>query len=684
MSGLAIVGASDRTIWTEWLLRTLSRFGYDRPIFLINPTRDEVLGRPCHRSVEDLPEVPDVAILVVGAPRAVDECGKLVQLGCSEICVIANGFRETGLPEGRELEDRLRTAIAGSDARVTGPNCVGFARFHENLCALAQPLPKGIRAGDVSVISQSGGLTGGLLGALEREGFGFDLCYSIGNGVGFSLEEGVEWAVSRGTTRYVCCIAESIGDLDRLARTAAAARAAGKEIVFLLLGHSPAGREAAKSHTGSVLGEQALLAARLEELDVFVAESITEQARIVSLLETFGRLDPTRGAFVITASGGGATLTADTAERHGAVLSPLQAETVTVLKELLPPGPYVGNPLDVTAGNGPGGVQAVYDAVAADPTVGILVEPYVLPWPDDSEGHRWHRDALERLADGADATGIGVAVVSTFEQERNPWITDYLGRRRNVSLTCGLEDTMKALGKLYRGSGTGPAKTLAPPHRAAGSTAPGEASISEVEGRVVLERAGFTVPAGGVARSEDEAAAVASGLKAPFVVKVSEPKVAHKGRIGGVEIGITSEEGVRDAWRRICGNVEASGTRAPNGVAVLVAEMVFGPELLVATMRDRVAGPSLTVAIGGWAAESGAVFGTLPLPAAATALAAFVESSGLGRLAGDAPAAHLVSYLDQLAQSFVDGPLSAYETVEINPLILTAAGPVAADVLLLH
>ena len=99
------------------------------------------------------------------------------------------------------------------------------------------------------------------------------------------------------------------------------------------------------------------------------------------------------------------------------------------------------------------------------------------------------------------------------------------------------------------------------------------------------------MPRGGVASSEDEAVELAGALRHPLVLKVSEPAVAHKGRIGGVEIGVVGADGVREAWRRIAANVEASGTPAPNGVAVLVAEMVFGPELLVAALRDAVAGP---------------------------------------------------------------------------------------------
>ena len=226
--------------------------------------------------------------------------------------------------------------------------------------------------------------------------------------------------------------------------------------MLLLLGRSTPGREAARSHTGSVVADQDLLGARLEELGIWLADSITEQARIVALLRSFGRPDPAKGAFVITASGGGATLTADAAERNGAVLAPLTGghgrhpAQPSSRPARTPATRSTSPPATARAASRP-----VYDAVAADPTVGILVEPYVLPWPDESEGHRWHRDALERLADAAAETGVDVAVISTFEQEPNDWITGYASRR-NVSVTCGLEDTMKALGKLYGVSGARP------------------------------------------------------------------------------------------------------------------------------------------------------------------------------------------------------------------------------------
>ena len=684
MGGLAIIGASDRTIWAEWLTRTLDGFGYPAPIWLVNPKYEQVVGRDCWPSLDALPEVPDIGVLVIGAEQALVQCEKLLELGTKEVVVIANGFGETGLPEGREREARLRALCAGSDARVIGPNCIGFARFHERICAIAQPVPSGVRAGDVSIISQSGGLSGGVIGALHGEGLGIDLCYSIGNGVAFSFEDALDWALSRATTRTVCGVVESIRERERVEAAAERAKAAGKDLILLLLGTSREGRSAALSHTGAVIGEQQVLRAYLKKLGVLVAEDVAQQARIAALARVMGRPDPAQGAFVITASGGGAALTADAAGRHGVPLARISSETAEQLREMIPPGPYIGNPLDVTAGNGPGGVQPVYDVVCAEPTVGMLVEPYVLPWPTDDPGNRWHRDALVRVVESASVRNLPLIVVSVFQQELSAWARAFTAQPR-VCLTSGLETTMSALGKLY-GSSV-PARVGQATGLRSGSDSstnvPGDL-LGEAEGRALLAAAGFRLPDGGIARSAEEAVALAGRLSAPVVVKLGVAGVGHKGRVGGVRVGVVGEQAVREAYQAVADAARRHGLGAEDDVPVLVAEMVFGPELLVGAIRDRVAGPSLTVAIGGWAAESARSFGTLSLPLDGVGSRAQLEQWGLVTLLGEQRAVALAGLLDRLAAEFTSGSLAGFATVEVNPVIVTADAAVVADVLLIR
>lgn len=694
MAGLVIAGASERTIWAEWLTLTLESYGYSEPIWYVNPKYREVLGRPCFPNIADLPEKPSIGVLVIGAELAVAECETLIGLGAEEVVVIANGFAETGLPEGRKLQERLRAVATGSCTRVIGPNCIGIARFHDRLCAIAQPVPAGIVPGDVSVISQSGGLSGGLLGALQGEGLGIDVCYSIGNGAAFSFEDALEWALSRPTTRTVCCVIESIRQPDRIQALAAAARADGKDIILLTLGTSSGGHEAAVSHTGAVIGEQRILAAFLDKIGVLRADNVEELARLAAVARVVGRPGPGQGAFIITASGGGAALTADVAERHGVPLARLQPETERKLREMIPPGPYIGNPLDVTAGNGPGGVAPVYELVCSDPSVGMLVEPYVLPWPTRQPANRWHRSALERVADSAGARNLPVLVVSVFEQpvtDYGTWAAEF-GNGPLVSVTSGLEQTMSALGKLYRAAGDGLAVPAGNATPTTGAAPPGEETaaarhevLGEAEGRAILASAGLRVAAGGVAHDEDAAAALAVSSPGPVVIKLGLPGVAHKERVGGVQIGVVGEAAARRAYRAIAaGAARHRLADVGQAVPVIVAEMAFGPELLAGATRDPVVGPSLTVAAGGWLAESGRVFGTVSLPLSRGDFGELVGEWDLERLLGERRAGGLGAYLDALARAFVSGPLTGFSTVEVNPLILTHDGAVAADVLLVR
>jgi acyl-CoA synthetase (NDP forming) len=667
VSGLAIVGASQSGIpWTEWVIRSLLQYRYAAPIHLVNPRREELLGRRCYPSVAALPEPPDIGIVAVGARHVVGACSDLLDAGASRIVVVSNGFRETGTDEGRDRERELVELCAGRDVVLVGPNCVGFASFHEGICAISQPVPEGIVPGEVSIVSQSGGLTAALQGAVHEEGLGQDACYSIGNGAVFGLAAAVRSALARETTRVVCAAVESVDDPAGIEAAAAEAGRAGKLLVFMTLGQSAGSRQLAASHTGAVVGEQRLLAAWLHSMGVVLADSPAQVGRIARLFLDLGRPDPERGTFIATVSGGGAGLTGDLAARHGVQLATPTEATAETLRGLLPEGAHVGNPLDVQTGDSVG----VYSAIAADPNVQFLIEPWMLPWPNE-ELH-WQRAALERIARIAGSFGVPVLVGSLFHQPLNDWARAFAAQP-GVCVTPDLELTAAALGKLYGHDGGAPAGV------SDGSSSGGAVGlVAEAGAREVLEAAGLPVVRGGVARDVDAAVELAAGLRPPWVVKVSADDVGHKERIGGVRVGLRSVEEVRAACEGIAVNARDAGV---GEVAFLVTEMAFGPELLVGALRDPVAGASVTVAVGGWAAESGATFGTAALNGGPQA-AELVHGWGLPRLLGERRASQLAGFLDRLAAAFVGGPLASYATVEINPVMLTEDGPVVVDALL--
>jgi acyl-CoA synthetase (NDP forming) len=165
MTSLAVVGASPNGIaWTNWLMNSLALYDFDGEVRLVNPKYEELFGLPCYPNVASLPEGPDIGVLMTGANRVASLAGELLERGCRRFVIVSNGFAESGTEAGRANDAALRETFAGSDALVVGPNCVGFASFHESICAITQPVPAGIKPGEVSVVSQSGGLTGAAMG----------------------------------------------------------------------------------------------------------------------------------------------------------------------------------------------------------------------------------------------------------------------------------------------------------------------------------------------------------------------------------------------------------------------------------------------------------------------------------------------------------------------------------------
>jgi acyl-CoA synthetase (NDP forming) len=674
-SGIAVVGASERTLWTYWLFRNLELYGYDGEIWPVNPSRPEVFGRPCFADLDSIPGTPETGVIVVRPDLAVDACRRLVELGSRTVIVVSNGFRESGTDVGINAEREMVEICRTAGVRMIGPNCVGYASFHDNMCAIAEPVPPALRAGDVTLASHSGAMISGVLGALDVEALGIDHCFSIGNAALFDMAEALQAGVDSDATRIICAVVEGIPPRDQLERVIAAGHSAGKEFVFLLLAQSAGGQKVAASHTGAVIGEQRVARAWLRKLGVIVTSSVEEMARAANIVRSTGRPRPGTGAFVVTASGGGAGLASDLAERHEVPLANVSDKTLETMRTALPAGAYAGNPLDMVAGIAPEARAELFRAVGSDPSVGLLMEPYTVTWPDDSPGRSWHRSGFEDFAHQCASSGLPGIVCSIYDEPLTDWMIEYRDRT-GLCVLGGLGTTMAALGAIYRTD-----TTPLPP------SPPGDTStatvIGEAEGRALLVEAGLAVVPGEKVADSEAATQVAAGRPGPWVLKLGLAGVGHKGRVGGVRVGLWGRDAVQRAGREIADSAVAAGLADhPSAVPFLLQEMHTGPEILLGAVRDPIAGPSVTVSVGGWAAEGSQPFGTLTLPATDGEIAQEFHNWHLGHLLGVDREADLLEYVAGLCHSFVDGKLSTYTVVEINPLILGMSGAVAADVLI--
>ncbi|MDQ2810845.1 MAG: acetate--CoA ligase family protein [Actinomycetota bacterium] len=681
-TGVAIVGARPGSLWTNLLTANIGGWGYPGAIWPVSRTRQEVVGIPAFPSLDELPDRPDAVVLATGTRETIELARTSVAMGIEHIVTIADGFAERGTAEGQALQEELASVVAGTSIRLYGPNGLGFADFRSGLCPLSVPLPLDLAVGNVSIISQSGSLLSSITGGLICDGVGADWGVSIGNGAAFHVTDALEYLVTRETTTIICGYVESFGPASRERVEAAltAARDAGKRIVLLKAGSSERSARIALSHTASVAGTDRVMDELLRAHGVIRVHDAEELVRTVTVLDHLQSYQAKAGGLgVLEGSGGTAAVVSDNLQAGGARLAEFSAETLTLLRDTAPAGAYVENPVDLTAApKPPGAIDQAYEQVYRDPDVAVVLVPWSLTFPAGDDGRELHEVTLDRYCALTRLTGTPTLLCTANLQRWTPWMREYQRKHPEMLVVLGLHSTIAALAHLYP-AGSGPAAEAAPASSAATSAAAGPAGVlvGEAEGREILGRLDVPIVGGTLWTPAFEAP---PDVSYPCVVKAVVPGLAHRARLGAVVVGCRDAAEVIAARDIILANLAQAGFPAEVVEGLLIEEMAFGPELLVGFSRDAWYGSYVALARGGVnVEEQRPVLLDLPPERAEAALA------GLG-LYGLSPATATATaqLIGQLATEFTGGSLADYATVELNPVILTDAGPRVADVLLVR
>jgi acetate---CoA ligase (ADP-forming) len=684
-SGIAIVGASERSFWTYWIVRNLRRFGYEGQIWGVNPRASE-LDFPLVSSLAEVQTRLEAVVVAVRASACAAVVEEAAQLGVPDIAVVANGFAEAGDEEGRALEAGLHELGRKHPVRIYGPNGIGFADFAKSMCLLGGPIPRGLAHGTVDVISQSGSLLLMVMQALTEERVGVDWCISLGNGASIDFARAVEICLDRPGGGTICGYVESIGssveDAARLAAVLDRAADMSRRVALVKLGSSPTGIRVAQAHTASIAGDQQAVTAFLRRHGVVLADDIDDLARFVNLSD---RLAGTKrganvGVAVIEGSGGSAGLTADLAGAAGLQLSEFTAPTRDALTVVAGPGSFTANPIDLTASpKDRDTVEAAYQKVYEDPNVGAVLIPFSIPFPlGEGDGQDIHRFALTMHARLAGRTGTPAVVSSAVVQDWTDWVAEYRETYpRDVVLVRGTGATIRALAHLFG---------VPEPESAAGAAGTTGIELGDVldiaEGRRIIEQVGVAVTPGTVVRQPDEAPIVMQQRRMPVIGKAVVRGLAHKVRYGLVRPGCVTEADVATAAREILQILQDNDVPRDAIGGVLFEEMCWGTEIFVGLRRAPVVGGLLVIGLGGAKPEGRTrqLTRTLPLrPGDAGQIERFLRTycelspEGAGRVLGATQA---------LCDAFGEGALAAYSIVEVNPLIVDDTSALAADVVI--
>ena len=347
---VAIVGASPTPgALGASVLANLERHGFAGDIHLINPKRDEIDGRPCLKSIDDLPYGVDAAVLAIPGGAVLATVRALAARGIGAVVIFAAGFAEGG-EEGLAAQQEIARLAEQHGIVVEGPNCLGMTNYVDGI-PLTFVQASSERLGDrpgVGIVSQSGAMAVVLGTTLMAKGLGTSISVSTGNEAASGVEDYVDYLLDDPATHAIAMIVEQFRKPARFLALAGRARAAGKPIVLLHPGRSSAARESAATHTGAMAGDYQVMRTKVERAGVVLVDSLEELGDVIDLSIRAGPI-PAGGAAVLTESGAFKALTLDLCEAIGLDLPAPAPQTEAALRAALPDFIPVSNPMDLTA-----------------------------------------------------------------------------------------------------------------------------------------------------------------------------------------------------------------------------------------------------------------------------------------------------------------------------------------------
>ena len=675
---VAIIGASDDPARIGGRpLANMKRLGFAGRLLPVNP-RQEVQGLKAYQSVATLPEVPDVAIVAVPAPQVLDVVTALGERGTTAAIIFSAGFAEVG-GEGEVLQAKLLAAARRTGIRLLGPNAFGLVNFHARFVGSFIPsVALGpVRHGGVGIISQSGAYGGHLVMAAQAAGIGLSNAIMTGNEADISLGEVMQLLIDDPRTDVIALYSEGIKGGQGFIAALEAARRARKPVVMMKVGRSEVGGAAARSHTASIAGDDAVVDAVLAEFGVVRVRSTEEMLDIVRLA-TRGIYPADNTLGVMSISGGAGVIASDVAEELGLPMPQMPAAAQRRLLELLPIcSPR--NPVDTTAQivNDPSVIRPFLDAMvegggyqsflgfftyagATPPLVPTLLEQLSLVRQRHSE--RLYVLVLQGPQD----------VLRAYEDAGFTVFED--PTRAVVAIAA-----MGRFGRAFAGRPTLPPPTVAP------VVLPSE-TPSEAQAKNLLNRAGIaSVPERACAQPEG-AVQAAREFGFPVVLKILSPDILHKSEIGGVLLDVSDEEAVREGFATLMARARKAVPDARIDGVLVARQVKGGVECIMGIKRDPVFGPIAMFGLGGIFVEvlKDVVFHRCPFGEdVAEQMIRSIKGAPLllgarGRPVADIPA--LARSLSQLS-AFAAAAGERLQAVDINPVFAmpSGCGAFAAD-----
>ncbi|MHA1376951.1 MAG: acetate--CoA ligase family protein [Candidatus Helarchaeota archaeon] len=353
--GIAVIGASNKkgkvgnaviTNLTKGSVKAAGlSAGFSGKIYPINNKAqqgDKIGGLPAYKSLLDIEDPVDVAIVVVPSKFVLNVINDCVAKGVKSLVIITAGFSEHD-DDGKKLENQVCKIARDNNIRIIGPNCLGIIRTHNNYNASFADLmpPKG----PISFISQSGALCTAVINYSFDEKIGFANFVSIGNKADIDDSDLIEYFAADPKTKVIALYIESIKNGKKFRETIDSV-IEKVPIVVAKSGRTAAGAKAASSHTGSLAGSDIIYDAMFSQYGVYRVNSMNE---LFYCAKALGYQPPAKGdnVAILTNAGGPGVMAADDVFTQGLTIAKLSKKTLDVLNADMPPAWSHGNPVDI-------------------------------------------------------------------------------------------------------------------------------------------------------------------------------------------------------------------------------------------------------------------------------------------------------------------------------------------------
>jgi acyl-CoA synthetase (NDP forming) len=560
------------------------KMGYMGEIWPVHPTKDEVHGYRCYRSVADLPAAPDAAFVGVNRNLTIEIMRQLRDKGAGGAICYASGFSEAvaELADGHDLQAKL--VEAAGDMAVVGPNCYGFINMLDG--ALLWPDQHGMVRAEkgVAVLTQSSNIACNI--SMQMRGLPLAYLMTAGNQAQTGLSALAVAALEDPRVTAVGLHIEGFDDLETLELLGKRARELKKPVVALKMGKSEAAQKATVSHTASLAGNDKVSGAVLERLGIGRVNSLPALLETLKLLHLVGPL-ATNEISSMSCSGGEASLIADSAVGLDVHFRDLKPEQLPVLRQTLGQMVTLSNPLDYHTfvwGNGEKQTVAFSEMMRGGYALNLVILDF--PRSDRCDPADW-MTTVEAVIAAKKATGENAGIVASMGENLPENVAERLVESGVVPF-MGIDEALVAAQTAHaiaRAWARPEPLPLLKSEAKEGETQ----TLSEFQSKDILKDYGLPVPKGRLVASVDEAVEAAVEIGFPVVLKGSG--IAHKTEAGAVRLNLASADAVR----------AAHASMADIADEFLIEKMASRPvaELIIGALRDPVTGPVLTAGAGG-------------------------------------------------------------------------------------